>query len=235
MHGSKVVPQSVPTNIKAHMWFQHDGANAHFSADVRSALDTAYPGRWIGWGGPVNRPTRSPDLSFLDFFLWGNMKSLLYVSPVDYDEALVARIAVVAGKIREMSGVFANVRHSLRRSLLMGTFSSSFCDSSVPRLLEQTLREGRDIKRILIYIANRGRKRLRSAVGGVVKAVEETDMYYRRHLSCNRPHSSMKRFTNTELADMHFIYRSAEGNARASERFHRERYPQKDAPDHRMS
>ncbi|GFV39938.1 uncharacterized protein TNCV_1808501 [Trichonephila clavipes] len=60
-------------------------------------------------------PARSPDLSSLDFFLWGHMKSLVYASPVDFDEALVGRIAVVAGEIREMPGVFANVRHSLRR------------------------------------------------------------------------------------------------------------------------
>ncbi|GFT71173.1 hypothetical protein TNCV_3001791 [Trichonephila clavipes] len=38
------------------MWFQHDEAPAHFNADVRSALDTVNPGRWIGWGGPVNWP-----------------------------------------------------------------------------------------------------------------------------------------------------------------------------------
>ncbi|GFX06491.1 uncharacterized protein TNCV_3017251 [Trichonephila clavipes] len=49
--------------------FQHDGAPAHFSADVRSASDTAYPGRWIGRGSPVNWPARLPDFSCLDFFL----------------------------------------------------------------------------------------------------------------------------------------------------------------------
>ncbi|GFT54691.1 uncharacterized protein TNCV_958751 [Trichonephila clavipes] len=91
------------------MWLQHDGAPAYFSADVRSALDTAYPGRWIRRGGPVNRPACSPDFSCLDFFLSGHMKSLVYASPVDSDEALVARIAVVAGDIRKMPGVFANV------------------------------------------------------------------------------------------------------------------------------
>ncbi|GFV83324.1 uncharacterized protein TNCV_1900501 [Trichonephila clavipes] len=100
------------------MWFQHDGAPAHFSADVRSALDTAYPGRWIGRDGPVNWPARSPDLSCLDFFLWGYVKSLVYASPIDSDEALVARIAVVAGEIQEMPGIFASVRHSLRRCCL---------------------------------------------------------------------------------------------------------------------
>ncbi|GFY31684.1 uncharacterized protein TNCV_4199951 [Trichonephila clavipes] len=96
------------------MWFQHDGAPAHFSSDVGSALDTAYLGRRIGWGGPVNWPARSPDLFCLDFFLWDPVKSFVYASPVDSDEALVARIAVVAGEIREMPGVLANVRHSLR-------------------------------------------------------------------------------------------------------------------------
>ncbi|GFX77038.1 uncharacterized protein TNCV_1072381 [Trichonephila clavipes] len=105
-----VLLQSVPANIKARMWFQHDGAPAHFSADVRSALDTAYTGRYIGRGGPVNWPACSPDLSCLDFFLWGHVKSLVYASPVDSGKVLVVRIAVVAGDIRELPGVFANVR-----------------------------------------------------------------------------------------------------------------------------
>ncbi|GFX01480.1 uncharacterized protein TNCV_1864541 [Trichonephila clavipes] len=72
-------------------------------------------GDGLDGGGPVNWPARSHDLSCLDFFVWGHMKSLVYASPVDSNEALVARIAVVAGEIREMPGVFANVRHFLRR------------------------------------------------------------------------------------------------------------------------
>ncbi|GFW06265.1 uncharacterized protein TNCV_37401 [Trichonephila clavipes] len=71
--------------------------------------------RWIGRGGPVNWPARSPDLSCLDFFIWGHMKSFVYANPVASDEALVARIAIVADDIREMPGVFANVRQSLHR------------------------------------------------------------------------------------------------------------------------
>ncbi|GFS78266.1 uncharacterized protein TNCV_3172211 [Trichonephila clavipes] len=85
----------------------------HISAQMY-ALDTAYLGRWIERGGPINWPARSPDLSCLDFFLWRHMKSLIYASPVDSDEALVARIAVVAGDIQEMPGVFANLRQPLR-------------------------------------------------------------------------------------------------------------------------
>ncbi|GFW70313.1 uncharacterized protein TNCV_5131391 [Trichonephila clavipes] len=110
-----VLLQSVSANIKARMWFQHDGVPAHFSADVLSALETAYPRRWIGRGGPENWPARLSDISYLDFFLWDHMKSLVYASFLDSDESLVAMIAVVARDIREMPGVFANVRQSLRR------------------------------------------------------------------------------------------------------------------------
>ena len=34
--------------------------------------------RWIGRGGTINWPPRSPDLTPLDFCLWGLMKSEVY-------------------------------------------------------------------------------------------------------------------------------------------------------------
>ncbi|GFU22164.1 hypothetical protein TNCV_2060421 [Trichonephila clavipes] len=39
-------------------------------------LHAVYPGRWIGRGEPVAWPAHSPDLNPLDFFSWGNLKSL---------------------------------------------------------------------------------------------------------------------------------------------------------------
>lgn len=107
--------QPVPANIQDRMWFQHDGAPPHFSLDVRRYLDFRFPGRWIGRGGPTPWPARSPDLSCLDFFLWGHLKSLVYESPIDSDEDLVARISVAAGTIRETPDMFENVRQSLYR------------------------------------------------------------------------------------------------------------------------
>ena len=53
------------------MWFMHDGAPAHITVDVRHFLDATYPQRWIGRGGPVIWPARSPDLNPLDFFFGG--------------------------------------------------------------------------------------------------------------------------------------------------------------------
>jgi hypothetical protein len=51
--------------------FQQDGAPPHWGLIVRECLDRVFPGRWIGRGGPVSWPPRSPDLTPPDFFLWG--------------------------------------------------------------------------------------------------------------------------------------------------------------------
>ncbi|GBM94504.1 hypothetical protein AVEN_192992-1, partial [Araneus ventricosus] len=73
--------QDVPIAIRNRMRFQHDGAPARFSIDVRDDLNTTFGARWIRRGGPVPWPHRSPDLSSLDYFLWGHLKSLVYETP----------------------------------------------------------------------------------------------------------------------------------------------------------
>ena len=59
--------------------FQQDGAPAHYSLIVRNWLDKRLPGRWIGRRGPIEWAARSPDLTPLDFFLWGFVKQKVYV------------------------------------------------------------------------------------------------------------------------------------------------------------
>lgn len=107
--------QDVPIVIRNRMWFQHDGAPAHFSTDVRTYLDATFGARWIGRGGPVAWPPRSPDLSSLDFFLWGYLKSIVYETPLDSDEDLVARLSEAAARVREIPGIFERVRQSFHR------------------------------------------------------------------------------------------------------------------------
>ena len=55
--------------------FQLDGAPPHWGLDVRASLNEQFPGRWIGRDGPTPWPPRSPDLTPLDFFLWGYVKN----------------------------------------------------------------------------------------------------------------------------------------------------------------
>lgn len=70
--------EELPLDLRQSMWFQHDGCPAHYSLAARRAVDQTFPQKWIGRGGPVAWPPRSPDLNPLDYFLWGYLKNKLY-------------------------------------------------------------------------------------------------------------------------------------------------------------
>ncbi|GFY02421.1 DUF4817 domain-containing protein [Trichonephila clavipes] len=105
----------VTAATRTSMWFHQDGAPAHFNISVRNHLDATCGERWIGRGGSVHWPPRSPDLSCLDYFFWGQMKSLVYETPVNSAEELVARISAAAGEIRNTLEMLSNVRRSMKR------------------------------------------------------------------------------------------------------------------------
>ena len=49
-----------------------------FSCFVTDVLNERFPDAWIRRGGPIPWPRRSPDLSPLEFFLWGYIKNIVY-------------------------------------------------------------------------------------------------------------------------------------------------------------
>lgn len=71
----------VPLDTREHMFFQQDGAPAHNAIIVRQKLNQIFQNRWIGTYGVVPWPARSPDLTPLDFFLWGHLKTVVYKDP----------------------------------------------------------------------------------------------------------------------------------------------------------
>ncbi|XP_015113023.1 uncharacterized protein LOC107038442 [Diachasma alloeum] len=73
-------------------WFQQDGALPHCARDVTAFLNAQFPGRWFGRYGPLHWPARSPDLTPLDFFLWGYLKDQVYETEPETVEELVARL-----------------------------------------------------------------------------------------------------------------------------------------------
>lgn len=73
-----VLLENVPLRERQTLWFQQDGAPPHYHRHVRRFLNNWKPDRWIGRGGPVGWPARSPDLTPLDFFLWGHVKGEVY-------------------------------------------------------------------------------------------------------------------------------------------------------------
>lgn len=60
------------------LWYQLDGAPAHCTHDVAAILTNLFDDRWIRRLGPWDWPARSPDLTPLDFFLWGVIKNKVY-------------------------------------------------------------------------------------------------------------------------------------------------------------
>jgi hypothetical protein len=95
-------------------WFQHDGAPAHFARNVRDILHHMYPNQWIGRGGPIHWPARSPDLTPLDFFLWGHMQNYIYSEPIatleELDGKMVKAIATITPEMLQ------NTRSLIRRA-----------------------------------------------------------------------------------------------------------------------
>lgn len=80
-------------------YLQMDGAPAHFSRNVRAHVNDKYT-PWIGRGGTIAWPPRSPDLTPLDFFLWGTMKQRVYREVSNTREELLQRIMVTADELK---------------------------------------------------------------------------------------------------------------------------------------
>lgn len=78
----------LPNNI----WFQQDGAPPHYARDVRAYLDRTFHNRWVGRRGTIEWPPRSPDLTPLDYFLWGYLKSKVYFNRPNSLQELARRI-----------------------------------------------------------------------------------------------------------------------------------------------
>lgn len=107
--------EDVPLQIRGSIWFMHDGAPVHFSRIVREVLDDLYHAKWIGRGGPVPWPARSPDLNPLDYYLWGHLKQLVYAADVPNAATLHQRILEACDTIRHRPGIFERVRRSMVR------------------------------------------------------------------------------------------------------------------------
>ncbi|KAJ8949225.1 hypothetical protein NQ318_022737 [Aromia moschata] len=97
----EAILDDMPLIDRANRWFQLDGCPAHYTLLVRQWLHNHFSGRWIGRGRdcPCPWPPRSPDLTTMDFYVWGRMKSKVYAEPVNDEASLRARILQAAQEI----------------------------------------------------------------------------------------------------------------------------------------
>ncbi|GFX12987.1 transposable element Tc3 transposase [Trichonephila clavipes] len=82
------------------LWFQQDGATCHTARATIHLLKDTFGDRLISRFGPVNWPPRSCDLTPLDYFLWGYVKSLVYADKPQTLDHLEDNIRRVIADIR---------------------------------------------------------------------------------------------------------------------------------------
>lgn len=70
--------EDIEFETRQNIYFQHDGAPPHNLGQVGNLLEEYFPNRWISNNGPIRWPARSPDLTPMDFFLWGRVKDQVY-------------------------------------------------------------------------------------------------------------------------------------------------------------
>lgn len=85
----------IPLVHRQNVFFQHDGAPPHNAAIVNNFLTETFGNNWLANQGPNLWPARSPDMTPMDFFLWGKLKDLIYKMPANNRQEL--EFAVRAG------------------------------------------------------------------------------------------------------------------------------------------
>ena len=95
------------------MWFINARwSSPHFFIEVRNYLDETFPRRWIDRGSEVAWPPSSPEYNPLDYYLWGQIKCLIYANSINLREELWDKIQNAANFISGQENVFFNVRKS---------------------------------------------------------------------------------------------------------------------------
>lgn len=59
--------------------FQQDGAPSKWTRTVWEFLVMHFPGGWVGRDGPISWPTRSPDITTSDFYLWALVRTIFTI------------------------------------------------------------------------------------------------------------------------------------------------------------
>lgn len=84
--------EDLPLADLVRKFYQQDGAPAHNAAVTRNKLNQMFEDRWMGTRGPIPWPARSPDLSPLDFFIWGFVKDQIFKTIPETRQDLEQRV-----------------------------------------------------------------------------------------------------------------------------------------------
>ena len=111
----------LPLATLRETWFQQDGAPPHKLREVTELLTATFGDQWMGQYGPTRWPPRSPDLSPLDFFLWGYLKDEVYATPPRDLDDLKVRVENACRQLTPdvLRNVLENMECRLHNALVM--------------------------------------------------------------------------------------------------------------------
>ena len=115
----KKLPETYGSNVTG-LWLTLYVRSDNISLPLHWSLDR--------WRWACSLACQVLDLTLLDFFLWGHIKVLIYTSPVDSENDLIAYIIEAAATIRQQPAILDCTRPSLlcRRQLFVEVGSCTF-------------------------------------------------------------------------------------------------------------
>lgn len=101
----------LPHVIRRSVYFQQDGAPPHNAHVVVDHLNQRFGNQWLGTNGPIRWPARSPDLTPIDFFIWGHLKNKVYAIAPTTREDLEARVRRAINEItrQQLDNMLQNI------------------------------------------------------------------------------------------------------------------------------
>lgn len=111
----------LPLDYRYNLHLQFDGATIHNAVIVRDWLNLNFSNCWIGRNSPlILWPPRSPDLTPLDYFLWGTIKNEVYKSRPQTRDELCERIRVACRNItrQTLKKVVINNRRRIEKCIM---------------------------------------------------------------------------------------------------------------------
>jgi len=123
--------QRMPQFTARQLWFMQDGAPPHWASAVRDWLNDIFGEQWIGRGGPVRWPARSPDLTPCDFYLWGDLKRRVYVRRMVSIQELKQQIVSAIGTTPHSVLQAAVTSHFVKRLELCRERNGAHIENSI--------------------------------------------------------------------------------------------------------
>ena len=96
----RIFVQKIEEEYIGNIWFQQDGASCHIVEDTLDFLRPVFEYRFISRRADVVWPSRSCDLTSLDYYLWDAVKDNCYAAKPDTIDDLKDNIRKAFGEIQ---------------------------------------------------------------------------------------------------------------------------------------